>query len=176
MSGKADRPDPDRLLLLGKIVGLHGVLGEVKLESFTEPRLQIFKYHPWLLKSATGEQEIATARGRAQGKGIVARLPGVDTRDAAAALVGGEVWVRRSALPAPRPGEVYWTDLEGLAVVTTEGVSLGTVSHLFATGANDVIVAKDGERERLIPYVDGQFVKSVDFDEGRIVVDWDPDF
>jgi 16S rRNA processing protein RimM len=166
----------DRLILLGRIVGLHGVQGEVKLESFTEPRLSIFKYRPWLLKSAAGEQEIDAARGRAQGKGLVAKLPGVDDRDAAAALMGSEVWVKRSALPKPTSGEVYWADLEGLQVVTTEGVSLGTVSHLFSTGANDVLVAKDGDRERLIPYVIGQFVQSVDLDGSRIVVDWDPEF
>lgn len=166
----------DRLILLGRIVGLHGVQGEVKLESFTEPRLQIFKYWPWLLKSAAGVQEIASARGRSQGKGLVAKLPGVDDRDAAAALMGSEVWVRRSSLPKPAVGEVYWADLEGLAVITTEGVALGKVSHLFATGANDVLVARDGERERLIPYVMGQFVKSVDLDGGSVVVDWDPEF
>ena len=46
---------------------------------------------------------------------------------------------------------------------------------MMATGANDVIVAQ-GERERLIPFVIGQFVKEIDLDEGVMVVDWDPDF
>jgi len=50
------------------------------------------------------------------------------------------------------------------------------VSHLFATGANDVLVVRDGERERMIPFVLEQFVKEVDLDSGRIVVDWDPEF
>jgi len=83
--------------------------------------------------------------------------------------------VSRSQLPPPKPGEYYWVDLEGLAVQTVEGVVLGTVSHLFDTGANPVIVIS-GERERLVPFVTDQYVKSVDFDAGLIVVDWDPDF
>lgn len=166
----------EKFVLLGKFVGVHGVRGELKLESYTEPRLQVFRYQPWLLRSVSGEKTIAGCHGRAQGKGLVAELPGVADRDAAAALVGTEIWVARSALPAPQPGEYYWSDLEGLEVVTTEGVALGRVSHLVATGSNDVFVVKDDKRERLIPFLVGQFVTKVDLDAGRLTVDWDPEF
>jgi 16S rRNA processing protein RimM len=128
------------------------------------------------MRSAAGEKVIDGCRGRAQGKGIVAELPGVDDRDAAMALVGTEIWVARSALPAAKPGEYYWCDLEGLEVVTVEGRSLGKVSHLVATGANDVLVVNDAERERLIPFLVGQFVTQVDLEGARITVDWDVDF
>ncbi|EEF93665.1 16S rRNA processing protein RimM, partial [Catenibacterium mitsuokai DSM 15897] len=97
-------------------------------------------------------------------------------REAVEALHGTEIYVPRSALPPPREGEFYWVDLEGLDVVTTEGVALGKVSHLFATGANDVLVARDDERERMIPFVIPQYVLSVDFEARRVTVDWDPDF
>jgi 16S rRNA processing protein RimM len=166
----------EKFVLLGKVVGVHGVRGELKLESYTEPRTQIFHYRPWRMRSAAGETVIEGGRGRAQGKGIVAELTGVTDRDAAMALVGTEIWVARSALPKAKPGEYYWCDLEGVEVVTLEGRSLGTVSHLVATGANDVLVVKDAERERLIPFLPGQFVTEVDLEAGRITVDWDPDF
>jgi 16S rRNA processing protein RimM len=166
----------EKFVLLGKVVGVHGVRGELKLESYTEPRTQIFRYSPWRMRSAAGEKTIDAGRGRAQGKGIVAELPGVDGRDAAMALVGTEIWVARSALPKAKPGEYYWCDLEGLEVVTVEGTSLGKVSHLVATGANDVLVVNDAERERLIPFLVGRFVTAVDLEGGRITVDWDPDF
>jgi sporulation protein YlmC with PRC-barrel domain len=78
--------------------------------------------------------------------------------------------------PAAKPGEYYWCDLEGLEVVTVEGRSLGKVSHLVATGANDVLVVNDAERERLIPFLVGQFVTQVDLEGARITVDWDVDF
>ena len=161
---------------LGRIVGLYGVQGQVKLESWTEPRIQIFQYQPWLLTAPGVEKEIGGIRGRAQGKGLVATLPGIEDRDQATALIGCEITVSRDVLPPPAPGEFYWTDLEGLEVVTTEGVALGRVSHLFATGANDVVVVKDGTRERLVPFIQGSYVRSVDLSDGRMVVDWDPEF
>jgi 16S rRNA processing protein RimM len=166
-----------RRVLVGRIVGLYGVQGWLKVESWTEPRTQIFKYQPWRLSSAPGqEKEIAGIKGQPQGKGLVAKLPGVDDRDAAAALVGQDIYVAREQLPPPGKDEYYWVDLEGLEVVTTEGVALGRVSHLFATGANDVVVVRDGERERLVPFVQGVYVRSVDLSGGRMVVDWDPEF
>jgi 16S rRNA processing protein RimM len=166
----------DRLVVVGKIVGLSGVQGWVKLESYTEPRMSIFAYQPWLLGSGAESKEMSGAHGRAQGKGMIAALPGITDRDAAAALVGAEIRVSRALLPAPKRGEFYWTDLEGMEVVTPDGAALGRVSHLFATGANDVLVTRDGERERLIPFVQKQFVHKVDLEAGRITVDWDPDF
>ena len=136
--------------------------------------MHIFSYQPWLLGG--GGREVSGAHGRPQGKGMIAALPGVADRDAAAALVGAEIRVWRSALPRSKRDEYYWADLEGMDVVTVEGVALGRVSHLFATGANDVMAVTDGKRERLIPFVQKQFVHEVDMDAGRITVDWDPEF
>ena len=172
----SEEPALEKRVLLGKIVGLFGVDGWVKVESYTQPRTQIFKYRPWFVAHAGGEVEINGAQGRAQGKGLVATLPDVKDRNAAAELIGAEIWVRRSALPKAKRGEYYWVDLEGADVVTTEGMPLGKVSHLFATGANDVLVVRDGERERMIPFVLNKFVLEVDLNAGRITVDWDPDF
>ncbi|HZH44980.1 MAG TPA: ribosome maturation factor RimM [Lysobacter sp.] len=169
--------DSRRLILLGRVVGAFGVRGEVKLESWTEPRRQIFRYQPWTLRDPQGrERELLGVRGRDGGKHLVASFPEVEDRDAAEALRGAEIYVPRSALPPPKPGEYYWVDLEGLAVRTVDGVPLGTVSHLFSTGANDVMVVRDAERERLIPFVEPQYVTAVDFAQRLITVDWDPDF
>ncbi|MCI4566766.1 ribosome maturation factor RimM [Lysobacter sp. CFH 32150] len=165
-----------RRILLGRIHGAFGVRGELKLESFTEPAATIFSYQPWTLRDAQGrERELTGARGRETNKGLVATFADITDRDAAEALRGTEVYVPRSALPPPKPGEYYWVDLEGLRVVNTEGVDFGTVSHLFSTGANDVLVAR-GERERMIPFLEPDYIKSVDFDAGVVTVDWDADF
>ena len=96
-------------------------------------------------------------------------------KDAADALRGTEVLVPRSVLPPPAPGEYYWVDLEGLRVVNTEGVDFGNVAYLFDTGANDVLVAQ-GERERMIPFLQPDVIRSVDFKAGLVTVDWDADF
>jgi len=167
---------PGRSVRVGRIVGVYGVQGWVKLESWTEPRMRIFDYQPWQLTAPGIDQEVRNVEGRQQGKGIVARLPGIDDREGAAALMGTEITVSRELLPAPAPGEYYWTDLEGLEVVTIDDVPLGQVSHLFATGANDVMVVRSADKERLIPFVQGSYVRTVDIPAGRMVVDWDPEF
>jgi 16S rRNA processing protein RimM len=165
-----------RCILLGRVVGAFGVRGQVKIESWTEPRDAIFRYQPWTLRDEAGHQrELKGARGRESGKSLVATFPGIEDRDAVEALRGTEIFVPRSALPPPKPGEYYWVDLEGLRVLNADGSDFGTVSHLFSTGSNDVLVAK-GDKERLIPFIEPDFVKSVDFDAGIITVDWDVDF
>ena len=166
--------DTERRILLGRVLGAFGVRGELKLQSFTDPPSQLLKYQPGMLVHRGAEREIAGAKGRDTAKGVLLTLPDVTDRDQAEAMAGAEVWVPRSRLPAPKPGEYYWVDLEGLRVVNREGVALGTVSHLFETAGNDVIVVS-GERERLIPFLD-DFVLAVDFDAGQVQVDWDPEF
>ncbi len=164
-----------RRVLLGRIVGVHGVRGALKIESFTEPREAIFGYRPWLLERDPERfEQIAGAQGHTQSKGIVATLPGVADRDAAAGLIGARIWIPRAALPELEAGEFYQTDLEGLQVVNGAGEDLGRVSHLFDNGAHDVLVTRDeAGRERLIPYVVDVYVKAVDLGAGRITVDWD---
>lgn len=165
-----------RMIAVGRLHGAFGVRGEVKLESFTDPLQAIARYQPWVLRDARGgEHACEGARVRAGGKGLIATLPGIVDKDAADALRGTEVLVPRSALPQPAPGEYYWVDLEGLRVVNAEGVDFGRVSHLFATGANDVLVVQ-GERERMLPFVQPDVVRAVDFDAGVVTVDWDADF
>ena len=166
-----------RRILLGRVAGAFGIRGEAKLESWTEPRSAIFRYQPWILRDARGnEREITGVRGKESGRRVVATFPDAADRDAIEPMGGTEFYVPRSALPPPSEGEYYWVDLEGLRVVTVDGISLGTVTHLFATGANDVLVARDDERERMIPFVQPQYVTSVDFEAGVVTVDWDPDF
>lgn len=161
-----------RRVRVGRIVGVFGVRGEVKLESWTEPRARIFEYQPWQLVAAPGAVEtVDNVRGRTQGKGLVAALPGLEDRDAAARHVGCDICVTRAQLPPSADGEYYWADLEGLDVVSLEGAFMGRVSHLFATGANDVLAIRGEAGEQLIPFVLGQHVREVNLQDGRIVVD-----
>jgi 16S rRNA processing protein RimM len=113
--------------------------------------------------------------GRPHGKGVVALLASCADREQAQALAGTEVAVRREQLPALAEGEYYWTDLIGLEVVCRDGRSLGRVTGLVETGANDVLVVQ-GDRERLLPFVPGPVVLAVDLVAGQVRVDWDPDF
>ncbi len=163
------------MILMGRVSGLFGVKGWLKIYSHAAPREGILDYKVWYLMRDGDWQPFRVAAGQRQGKGVVVHLEGYDDRDQAADLLGSDIAIRREQLPGLAEGEFYWSDLEGLRVVNLQGIELGVVSHLFETGANDVLVVK-GERERLIPYTQGMAVKSVDLQEGRITVDWDPDF
>lgn len=165
---------PEGYLVVGRITGTHGVRGWVKVYSHTDPRDNIIRYRDWLVRRPTGWEPLAVEDGRAQGKGVVVALFGVDSREEAALLLGSDIAIRRDLLPPAGDGEFYWADLEGLDVYAGARY-LGTVSHLMETGANDVLVVK-GDRERLIPFVLERYVTRVDLAAGRIDVDWDPDF
>lgn len=165
---------PDHRVTVGRIVGLFGVQGWVKVYSHTRPREAILNYSPWLVELKDGPREVDVAEGRRQGRGVVARLAGYTDRDEAAALVGTGIAVRLAQLPPPATNEYYWAQLENLRVVDEAGVELGRVSHLFETGANDVMVVR-GARERLIPF-GAPVVRRVDLAAGVIYVAWeDPD-
>jgi 16S rRNA processing protein RimM len=165
----------ERRILLGRVLGAFGVRGELKIQSFTDPESAVLRYQPWTLSQSGSEREFDGAKGRVTAKGVIATFPGIEDRDAAQALAGTEIWAPRSRLPKAKPGEYYWVDLEGLEVVNREGIVLGRVSHLFETGSNQVMVV-NGDRDRLIPFLEGDFVLGVDFDAGRVEVDWDADF
>jgi 16S rRNA processing protein RimM len=158
---------------LGYIPAVHGIKGWVKVHSWTRPMEAILEYQPWLL----GEEKspVKIIDGRKQGKGLVALLPGFEDREQAITLVGQQLFIQRDQLPPTAKDEYYWSDLEGLEVHTTKGDVLGRVEKLMETGANDVLVIR-GEREHLVPFVQGQYVKRVDLEGGLIEVDWDPDF
>ena len=160
---------------LGRISGVFGVRGWVKVHSGTAPRDNILRYSSWFLQRGEAWEPRKVLDGHLQGKGLVARLQGCDDRDQAAALVGCLIAVSRDRLPPLDPDEFYWSDLEGLRVVTAGGQGLGRVSHLFSTGANDVLVVR-GERERLLPFVWDRVILGIDLEVGLIRVDWDPDF
>lgn len=164
-----------RFVTVGKVSGVYGVRGWVRIYSYTEPREAILEYVPWWLSGASGWVAHTLAEGRRHGKGVVARLEGCTDRDAAGGWVGREIAVRREQLPDPGPDGYYWVDLVGLRVVTRDGRPLGTVSRLLETGANDVLVVQ-GEREQLIPFAIGSVVRAVDRERGVIEVDWEPDF
>ena len=172
----------DDYILLGKISGVHGIKGWVKVFSHTSPRVKITEYSQWYMKSSKDQswQPRKLIEGKAQGKNIIAKLDGVNYRDEAEALVGTEIAIHKDQLEVLAENEYFWRDLIGLSVETTTGEKLGQIDWLFNTGSNDVIVVKDTEsaelKEHLLPFVFDDVIKSVDIDKSLMVVDWDPEF
>ena len=161
------------MVLLGRIAGAHGIKGWSRIQSDTEPKEAIFDYQTWLI----GDDEIPmrVLQGRKQGKHLVAGLEGILNRDAAESLAGQKIAVFRDQMPVLADWHYYWTDLIGATVVNQDGLELGLIKEMIATGANDVMRVQ-GDRERLIPFIRKTHVTQVDLTTGRITVDWDPDF
>ena len=170
----------DDLIVIGKIYSVHGVRGEVKVYSFTDPVANLLEYKTWTLRRDGSVKQVELVSGRGSDKFLVAKLKGLDDRDEARLLAGYEICVPRSLFPDLADGDYYWYQLEGLKVIDQAGQLLGKIDHLFETGANDVMVVKpctdslDG-RERLLPYTE-QCVLSIDLAAGEMRVDWDADF
>ena len=160
---------------IGKVAGVIGLKGWVKVHSYAAPRERILDYGAWFLCSRNNYLRYDVVEGARHGKGIIAKLETVDDRENAANLMGARIVVSRDQFEPLARGEFYWFDLVGLTVMTVANELLGKVDYLIETGANDVLVIK-GERERLIPFVQGRFIKKVDPEDGKIIVDWDPDF
>ena len=165
---------------LGKIVGVWGVKGWVKLHSYTRNRVDIAKYSTWYLqepRKKTDPVAINVISCREQAQGIVAQLDGVVDRDQATAMNGQTIFVKKTDLPKLPKGEFYWQQLIGLDVVNNER-KIGVVSSILETGANDVLVIKqeqEGQADVLIPYTD-HAVTDIDIEKGTMIVDWDPSY
>lgn len=199
----AAKQEPERIAV-GRINGVYGIKGWVKIYSYTDPIEQILAYKPWYLlrqnqrftagtlvtshgtshstsHGTAPDRTLEIEAGKVHGKGIIALPSGFKDRNEAESLKGFEIWVDRALLPTLASGDYYWHQLENLKVVNEQGECLGHVSHLLETGANDVVVVNPDANsiddvERLIPYVEGSVVKDIDLVESKMLVDWPADY
>lgn len=159
---------------MGRIVGPFGIKGWVKLQPITDEPAGLLDYASWWIEEEGGWKASKVEKSQLHGQEVVAKLAGCDDRDAAALYRGRNIAIARSEFPATGKNEFYWADLVGLKVVNLEGVDLGTITRVFETGANDVLVV-EGDRERLIPFTE-QVVQQVDLAGRMMRVDWGADY
>lgn len=160
---------------MGRVVAPYAVKGWIKLQTYTECLDSLLDYEVWRLGRNGNWRDYRLLDGKVHGQTLLASLEGVGDRTAAEALMGLDVAVLRQEMPEAEEDEYYWDDLVGLDVVNLAGEILGRVAGLLETGANDVLQVRDGDRERLIPFVEA-VVKEVDLEAGRLLVDWGLDY
>ncbi|MGD9763659.1 MAG: ribosome maturation factor RimM [Candidatus Binatia bacterium] len=155
---------------LGTIVNRHGLRGEVRLLAHNPDSDTVDRLPSVTLIRGAGRREERAVRGvRRHKRFILLQLDGVDSANAAEALVGCAVAVPRAALPPAGPHAAYHADLLGCTVLTTSGEHLGTVREMLVTGSNDVCVVRDGAREVLVPVI-ADVVAELDISARRLVV------
>lgn len=162
--------DPMRLIALGVFGAPQGVRGEVRIKSYTGEPKAIAGYGP--LTDVRGARTFTMESVRSvKDDMLVARIVGVSTREAAAALTGVELFARREQLPPPDADEFYYDDLVGLAAVTREGEILGRVVALDNYGAGDILeIARERAEPLLLPFTKAVAVE-IDFSRGLIMVE-----
>ena len=157
-------------ICVARIGAAHGVRGEVKLWSFTQEPMAVAGYGP--LETKDGARTFTIAALRPAKDHLVARLAGIDDRDAAQALRNVELYIPRNRLPVIEDEETYYhADLIGLAAVTEDGAQVGTVHAIHNFGAADVIeiMPASGGEPLMLPFTETT-VPKVDLAARQIVV------
>lgn len=184
------RLDPAELpadaIEVGRIADAWGIKGWFKVLPHSASPEALFSSKRWYLqpsergaKTFTGTLLLRVREAKEHSDSVVASSEDIPDRTAAEALKGARVFVPRSSFPTAGADEYYWVDLMGLEVVNREGVALGKVTDLMATGPQTVLVLSyeaDGKtHERMIPFVSA-YVDGVDMAARRITVDWQADY
>ena len=186
---------PDDAIEVGRILDAWGVNGWVKILPHSTDPEALFAVKSWFLQAPdakfrpgftlfSGTVTLNVDEAKVHSDSVVAKFTGLDDRNAAEALRGARIFLPRSSFPAASKDEYYWVDLIGLKVVNREGVDLGLVRDLMATGPHSVLCVEytaqqeDGSSataERMIPFV-SVYVDAVDIAGKCITVDWQPDY
>ena len=162
-------------LIIGQVGGLYGIKGWLKISSFTRPCENIFSYSPWLLLMNDTWHEISFDEFQKRGERFLVKFLGIDNPDDANQYVNSNIAITEKQLPRLKEGEYYWRDLIALNVINQDGILLGRISEIIETGANDVfvIINEDKERQKiLIPSVMGVYIRKIDLTTQTMNVDW----
>lgn len=186
---------PDDAVEVGRVLDAWGIKGWLKLLPHSSEPEALLAAPAWFLQvpearfrpgfsAFKGTVSVQVEQCKVHSDTVVAKIEGLDDRNAAEALKGARIYLPRSAFPRTGDDEYYWVDLIGLEVVNREGLPLGQVRDLMATGPSSVLVVEqalpevDGQprsAERMIPFVSA-YVDAVDLTARRITVDWQPDY
>jgi 16S rRNA processing protein RimM len=164
--------NPDTCVTIGRIAGVHGIKGYVKVHCEADSFPVLANGNTVIVRDPGGaSRELKIVDARPQGRLLLLRLTGVSDRTAAETLRGSDLLVEKSSLPELEPDTYYWADIAGLSVVSADGRPLGIVESLIETGSNDVYVVKTPDAgEILVPAI-ASVVLEIDLNRGIMRVE-----
>ena len=165
----------ENLLLIGKIVGVHGLKGDLKVYSYNETLRVFAAGHSIFIRTAGGQEQVHIIESaKAHKKVVLLSLAGVLTISSAESFVGSELFMEKESLPDLEEGAYYWFEIIGLSVFSKNNKFIGNVTSVIPTGSNDVYVVKDPDKnpgnEILIPAIEA-VVLELDLKKKRMSVD-----
>lgn len=162
--------DAEGKICLGAIAGAHGVKGEVKIKTFTDVPQDIAAYG--MLENEDGDRQFSILSSRPDKIGVVAKIEGLDNREAAQKLKGTRLYIKREALPEVEDEAWYHADLMGLKVKARDEKDYGVVVGVYDFGAGDMIeVALDGGGESILIPFTRDAVPVVDIKQGFVIAE-----
>ena len=157
----------DKQILLGRILGPHGLKGEVKIKSFTAEPLDVASYGP---VTAADGRRFKLTNARMQGDIVIAGIKGVTDRTLAESLKGVELKIDRDDMPETDDGEFYEADLIGLGVFDEGGDQVGEAMGFQNFGAGELLeIKRTTGTTAFVPFANSM-VPEVDVENGRIVL------
>jgi 16S rRNA processing protein RimM len=157
-----------KFLLIGKVVGTHGLNGCLKVRFWGEEERKDWK--KVFIYNGSEYETFEVEDFKFHNKGFVLlKVSSVSTRDQALQLKGSDVFIDKKELTELSDEEYYWFDLEGLEVYSKDGDFIGIIKEIFSTGSNDVFVVRNGTKENLIPGIK-DVVLSIDKESGKMVI------
>ncbi|URJ24608.1 ribosome maturation factor RimM [Candidatus Blochmanniella camponoti] len=169
-------------VVIGRIIGAYGILGWVRIISFTEKNDNIFYYSPYFTIVQSTWKEIFLDKWKLIGKRYIVKIRGISNRNSAQSLSRCNIIIDETQFPCINDDEYYWKDLIGCVVITVQGVLLGNIISIIETTANDVLVVKMCQynlckiKNCLIPFLIKRVVKNINLVTRIVTVDWDPNF
>lgn len=161
-------------IIIGQCGRAYGVKGWIHIQSYTSPPENILKYQKWMLQTTNGTKQVTVESARAHGDHFVAKLAGINNPEDTSILRLANILIERNTLPELEEGEHYWIDLIGLQAKLTNGHTLGKITEILETGANDVLIIVDNNgNKHLVPYIDS-VVEDVDYEQSIIMLNWEP--
>jgi 16S rRNA processing protein RimM len=128
-------PEPEDIVVMGRIMAPHGVRGWVKIRPVSETPAALLDYKNWWVRDARGSKwrEVRQTAGRMHSGVLLVAISGVATREEALLLRGADVGVSRSALPRAKKDEIYWVDSKVSKWSTDRALRSGTLPRSLST-------------------------------------------
>lgn len=159
------------LLEIGRIVGIHGLRGDLKVRPLSGDPDILLEIEQLLLRLPSGEQLTVTPCRQRLHKGqVLLRLQGYESINAVEHMVGGAFLLAEDRLPPLQDDEFYWHQLQGMTVIDRTYGELGQIEGMFTTAAHDTYVVRGMRGEVLVPAVEA-FIREIDLEEQTMRVD-----
>ena len=147
-------------ILVGSIVGLHGLRGYLKVKSFLENPKDLFNFDKYFINKIS----FSTLLSKFNKKSVfICELEGINSMEEAKNFVKADIFICRSSLPETNEDEIYLNDLISFNVELETGLFIGELVKFYDFGAGPIIGVKQGNTEKMLPFSDN-FIINIDQD------------